>query len=105
MKKIILDENLPIAFRHFLPEFEVVTVQFQGWSGIQNGELVQLIDGKFDVLLTGDKNLRYQQNIQGRDISIVELPYTRLGSLEPYVERIKQAIEVAEAGSYIVIER
>ena len=37
-----------------------------GWSGIQNGELVRLIDGDFDVLLTGDQNLRYQQNLTDR---------------------------------------
>lgn len=79
-------------------------MQFQGWSGVQNGELIKLIDGQFDVSLTGDKNLRYQQNILGRKISIIELPYTRLGALEPYVDRIKSAIISSAAGSYAVIE-
>ena len=83
MKTILLDENLPVPLRHLLSEFKVVTVQHQGWAGKQNGELIHLIDGKFDVFLTGDKNLRYQQRIAGRMISIVELPFTRLGSLEP----------------------
>ena len=104
MKTIILDENLPVPLRHLLSEFIVVTVQYQGWSGKQNGELIQLIDGNFDVFLTGDKNLRYQQRIASRMISIVELPFTRLGSLEPYLERIKSAIRDSVAGSYTQIQ-
>jgi hypothetical protein len=103
VKTILLDENLPVALRHSLTEFEVVTVQFQGWSGKQNGELISLIDGKFDVFLTGDKNLRYQQKIDTRSIAIVEVPFTRLDSLNPYLEEIKAAIRSATTGQYIQI--
>jgi hypothetical protein len=81
VKKIILDENLPISLRHHLSEFEVVTVQFQGWSGIQNGDLIALIDGHYDVFLTADQNLRYQQNLRNRSIAIVELPFIRKSSI------------------------
>ncbi|MGL5017117.1 MAG: hypothetical protein ACRDBP_03205 [Luteolibacter sp.] len=104
MKKILLDENLPVALRHLLAEFQVVTVQFQGWSGKQNGELISLIDGRFDVFLTGDKNLRYQQRIETRQISIIELPFTRLQSLEPYLDQIRAAIRNSVVGDYIQIE-
>lgn len=58
MKKVILDENLPVDLRYFLTEFSVVTVSYQGWSGIQNGDLIRLIDAQFDVFITGDKKLR-----------------------------------------------
>ena len=78
-------------------------MQFQGWSGKQNGELIRLIDGKFDVFLTGDKNLRYQQRIDIRNIAIVEVPFTRLESLNPYLEEIKAAIRRATIGEYIQI--
>ena len=54
MKRIILDENLPQPLRHEFCDHDVVTVGFVGWSGTQNGELIKLIDGKFDVLITGD---------------------------------------------------
>ncbi len=104
MKTILLDENLPVALRHHLSEFDVVTVQFQGWSGKQNGELIQLIDGKFDVFLTGDKNLRYQQRIETRKIAIVELPFTRLQSLETLLEKIRDAIRNSVIGDYIQIQ-
>ena len=103
MKTILLDENLPIALRHFLTEFDVVTVQFQGWSGRQNGDLIRLIDGRFDVFLTGDKNLRYQQRLKTRKIAIVELPFTRLQSLEPYLDEIRAAIRNSVVGDYIQI--
>jgi hypothetical protein len=104
VKKILLNETLPVALRHLLAEFQVVTVQFQGWSGKQNGELISLIDGRFDVFLTGDKNLRYQQRIETRQISIIELPFTRLQSLEPYLDQIRTAIRNSVVGDYIQIE-
>jgi len=93
-----------VALRLLLAEFQVVTVQFQGWSGKQNGELIRLIDGRFDVFLTGDKNLRYQQRIESRQIAIVELPFTRLQSLEPYLDQIRAAIRNAVIGDYIQIK-
>ncbi len=104
MKRILLDENLPIPLRLLLREFDVVTVQFHGWSGIQNGELLALADDRFDVLITGDKNLRYQQNMAGRRIAIIEVPFTRLSQIEPYIESIKRAILNASTGSYRQIE-
>ncbi|MGL4398913.1 MAG: hypothetical protein ACRCXD_03515 [Luteolibacter sp.] len=103
MKTILLDENLPVALRHLLADFHVVAVQFQGWSGKQNGELIDLIDGRFDVFLTGDKNLRYQQRIETRQIAIIELPFTRLQSLEPFLDQIHAAIRHSVAGDYIQI--
>lgn len=103
VKKVILDENLPVPLRHHLAEFEVVTVQYQGWSGIQNGELVALIDGRFDVLLTADQNLRYQQNLRNRRTAIIELPFIRRQSIPLWVERIRTAILSAQPGDYIQI--
>jgi len=103
VKKVILDENLPVPLRHHLAEFEVVTVQYQGWSGIQNGELIALIDGRFDVLLTADQNLRYQQNLRDRRIAIIELPFIRRHSITLWVERIRHAILSAQPGDYIQI--
>ena len=103
MKTILLDENLPVALRHHLADFDVVTVQFLGWSGKQNGELIGLIDGRFDVFITGDKNLRYQQRIETRQIVIIELPFTRLRSLEPYLDQIRAAILNSVAGDYIQV--
>lgn len=103
VKKVILDENLPVSLRHHLRDFDVVTVQYQGWAGIQNGNLISLIDGKFDVLITADQNLRYQQNLRCRRIAIVELPFIRRKLIPLWVERIRSAILSAQPGDYIQV--
>jgi predicted metalloenzyme YecM len=103
VKKVILDENLPQPLRHHLTEFDVVTVQFLGWSGIQNGELISLIDGRFDVFLTSDQNLRYQQNLSHRQIAIVELPFIRRKEIPRFVDQIRKAILSSNSGDYIRI--
>ena len=104
MKTVILDENVPQPLRHYLTGFDVVTVQYQGWAGITNGELIALIDGRFDVFLTADQNLRYQQNLRTRSIAIVELPFIRRRDIPKYVERIREAILSASMGDYIQIQ-
>lgn len=104
MKRVILDENLPQPLRLLLGDHEVVTVQYQGWSGIQNGDLLKLIDGAFDVFITGDKNLRYQQNLSGRKVAIIELPFSRLDSLQPLLAKIRAMIDTAEDGDYCQIQ-
>lgn len=103
MKKVILDENLPVPLRHHVTEFDVVTLQYQGWSGIKNGELIALIDGRFDVLVTADQNLRYQQNLRNRAIAIVELPFIRRSSIPLWIDRIRNAILAAQPGDFIQI--
>jgi hypothetical protein len=104
VKKVILDENLPVDLRHLLIEFSVVTVSYQGWGGIQNGDLIKLIDRRFDIFITGDKKLRYQQNLSGRQIAIIELPNTRLAEIEGYLSDIILAIRSAIPGSYTQIK-
>jgi hypothetical protein len=103
VKKVILDENLPQLLRHHLTEFDVVTVQYLGWSGIQNGALISLIDGKFDVFLTADQNLRYQQNLKNRKIAIIELPFIRRQDIPRFISRIREAIISSVVGDYIQI--
>ncbi|MGF1678507.1 MAG: hypothetical protein ACFCUX_04860 [Candidatus Methylacidiphilales bacterium] len=104
MKKVILDENVPIGFRYFLSEFEVVTVDFLGWNGTRNGALIRRIERIYDVLVTGDKNLRYQQNLMDRRVSIVELPFTRIEALGKKAEEIRLAIRNSSPGSYTQIK-
>lgn len=81
-----------------------MTVQYQGWAGIQNGELLKRIDGNFDVFVTADKNLRYQQNLVGRRVAIVELPFARLESLLPLLVKLQAAIDSVCEGDYIQIQ-
>lgn len=102
--KVLLDENVPAPLRQLLEPHAVTTLQAQGWAGISNGDLVRLVDGVFDVLVLADKNLRYQQNLSGRRLALVELPTNRWPLLQPLLPKIRTAIEHAMPGSYQVIE-
>jgi predicted nuclease of predicted toxin-antitoxin system len=72
--KILLDECTPHVLKKYLTDFEVTTVQEVGWAGITNGALLQLAENQFDVLVTSDQNLKYQPNLTGRQLAILQLP-------------------------------
>ena len=101
--KIILDESLPRPLNQFFPADETVTVQEMGWAGLKNGELLARTDGRYDVLVIADKNLRYQQNLTNRKIAIVELPTNRWPVLKQMAARITAAVKNASMGTYTVV--
>ena len=100
---IIFDENVPWPLSRYLESQIVTTVQKEGWGGIQNGELIKEIEGKFDILILADKNLRYQQDLSARKISIIELPTNRWPILEPRIPEILKALKEVRPGSYCII--
>ncbi len=100
--RILFDENVPAPLRRYFPDDQVVTVQQLGWSGIENGELVSRADTEFDVLILADKNLRYQQNLTGRKLALVELPTNRWPILEPLGAKLATAVHGAVPGSYVI---
>ena len=61
--RVLLDENLPVDLAAELVGHQVTTVSGLGWQGIKNGELLQRAQGTFEVLVTMDRNLEFQQNI------------------------------------------
>ena len=61
--RVLLDECVPRALRDDIPGHEVKTVAEVGWAGVKNGELLRLAAGQFDLLLTVDRSLEYQQNL------------------------------------------
>lgn len=101
---VILDENLPRGLKRLLTDIDVSTVQESGWSGISNGDLIARADGRFDVLLTADKNLRYQQNLSARQIAIVELPSNRWPDLKAMAQQITDTLRTVEPGSYRFVQ-
>lgn len=62
MRRVLFDEDVPRPLRRDLPGFEIQTVVEAGWSGIKNGELLRRAETTFDVFLTADRNLQFQQN-------------------------------------------
>ena len=71
--KILLDECVPWPMHKFLTGDECSTAQQHGWGGIKNGDLMRLAEKEFDLFITADQNIRYQQNLAGRQIAILEL--------------------------------
>ena len=69
--RVLLDECVPRALRAELPGHEVATVAEAGWAGIKNGALLQLAATRFEVLLTVDRNLEYQQKFTGLAIAVI----------------------------------
>ena len=102
--KIIFDENIPWPLREIFSSHEVTSVQKEGWAGVENGANLGHVDGKFDVLLLADKNLRYQQKLEGRKIALVELPTNRWPALQLILEKIVREVEVAQPGTYRIVE-
>jgi hypothetical protein len=84
---VLFDQGTPVAIRHALFGHTVKTAREQGWSTLLNGELLHVAEESgFDVFLTTDKNLRYQQNLQGRKLAIVVLSRSRWKLVEPIME-------------------
>jgi predicted nuclease of predicted toxin-antitoxin system len=102
--KLILDENLPHRLRREFPGHEVITVAYMEWSGSKNGELKLAESNGFNVLLTADRNLAYQQNLQGRVIALVCLTALDWELIKPHLEEIVAAVTMALPGSYRIVE-
>jgi hypothetical protein len=101
---ILFDENVPWPLVRFFVAHSVTSVQAEGWAGIGNGDLVARADARFDVLLLADKNLRYQQRLDGRTVALVELPTNRWPVLQDMAEQIVRAVEDARPGTYSIID-
>jgi hypothetical protein len=99
--RILIDENLPRYLVTVLTDYEIKTVQETGWSGIKNGPLIVRAEGQFDIFITGDKNLRYQQNLVGRKLIIIVLPSNRLSTVKSLVDQLKTKIAESQVGDYI----
>ena len=103
--KVLLDECVPRKLKREIANHEVVTVTEQGWSGIQNGELLNLAATKFDVFLTVDQNLSFQQNIKNFNIAIILMVArnNRLKTLLPLMPAVRAAIDEVKAGEIVRI--
>ena len=90
--KILLDECVPLPLRKILDPHICRTAQEMGWKNIRNGELLDLAEGEFDVFITADQGVRYQQNLTGRKIGILELSTNKLRLIEAAASQIKEAV-------------
>lgn len=101
--KLLLDECTPHVLKRLLTGFEIRTVQDLGWAGITNGSLLKLAEARFDVLITSDQNLKYQQNLSGRQLAIVQLPTNEVPIVVKLAPVVQKALESIKAGEFVEI--
>jgi predicted nuclease of predicted toxin-antitoxin system len=102
--KILLDECVPWPMRKFLAGQECSTARQRGWGGIKNGDLLRLAEGEFDLFITSDQNIRYQQNLAGRQIAILELSTNDLRRILAAQALILSAIETMQPREFRRLE-
>ncbi len=103
--KVLLDENLDHKLRKHLGDHEVFTVRYMGWSGLGNGDLLRAAEENgIEVLVTGDQNLAYQQNLAKRQIAIVTLSTIDWTILRDNLSLIVAAVDNAVPGSFQAVE-
>ena len=98
--KILLDECVPWPIHRLLSNHSCTSVQAQGWSGIRNGDLLELAEVEFDLFITSDQNIRYQQNLAGRRIAILEFSTNDLRRLQAARSLIEAAIGEMQSSDF-----
>ena len=104
-KQVLLDENLPQKLRLLLSAHKVVTAAYQGWAGKSNGALITAAEeAGFDVVVTADQGLNYQQNMKGRKLPLVVLSTNKNSLVMASVTKISAAINAVAPGSFAVVD-
>jgi hypothetical protein len=100
---VLIDECLPRAMKFLLAGHDCKTVREMGWSGQSNGALLSLAEPDFDVLLTIDQGMQYQQNVTGRELALVVLVASsnRIEDLKPILPSIFSALQRLKAGEIV----
>jgi hypothetical protein len=104
--RILLDECVPRPLRRSLPGHDVRTVQEMGWDGLENGDLLrEFTAAAFDVFLTVDQNLQYQQNLRAAGVAIVVLiaPSNKLSDLAPLMPKVVAVLATIQPGELIEV--
>lgn len=102
--KILFDQGTPVPLRNHLPHHIVETAYEKSWSNLKNGDLLTQAEAAgFEALITTDQNLRYQQNLSGRRISVVVLLTTNWPRIKNNAALVVQAMDNSHPGSYAEI--
>jgi hypothetical protein len=102
--KVLLDECVPWPMHKLLADHACTTAQLRGWGGIQNGELLRRAEGEFDLFITSDQNIQYQQTLTGRKVAILQLSTNKLRRIEAAADTIRSAVARIESGQFMHLE-
>ena len=99
--RVLFDQGTPAPLRHALTEHLVETAFERGWSQLKNGELIAAAEqAGFEVFVTTDKNLKYQQNLANRSMAIVVLQTTSWPRIQRALSEVVAAVNAVGSGSY-----
>ena len=103
--KILFDANTPGPLARFLRGHRVICADEIGWHRLANGELLRAAEDEgFEVLVTCDQNLRFQQNLADRKLAIVVLSTNHWPTLRPVAARIATAVDFARRGQVVTVD-
>ena len=98
--RILFDQGTPVPLRRSLSAHTVSTALEMGWSNLENGDLLREAEKQFDLLVTTDQNLRYQQNLAGRRLAVLILPTTNWLEIEQHTQQVVAAVAAIQPGEY-----
>ena len=102
--RVLFDQGTPVPLRNYLPAYQISTAYELGWSSFKNGELLQQAASQgFEIIVTTDQNLKYQQNLANRQIAIVVLGTTSWPRIQKVLPNIIEAINRIKPNGYIEI--
>jgi hypothetical protein len=98
--RILLDQGTPVPLRRRLIGHHVVTAYEMGWAQLKNGELLKAAEAEFEIFITTDQNLRYQQNLAGKRLAILVLPTTSWPKIEAHAAEVVAALNELRPGDF-----
>jgi hypothetical protein len=101
--RILFDQGTPAPLRRALSGHDVATAYEMGWSQLTNGNLLKEAEASFDIFITTDQSLQYQQNLSGRRLAILTLWTTSWPKLQRHLPQIIAAIEKLSTGDFIAL--
>jgi hypothetical protein len=107
-RRVLLDENLDHHLKSmFGPDIEALTVRDRGWTGLTNGELLPAAAGEFDVFVTMDRKLPYQQNLAGLDLAVIVIRSVSnaFAAVAPLMPEVNAAVREAPKGAATIVAR
>jgi hypothetical protein len=104
--RVLLDECVPRRLRRELPGHDVRTVNEMGWSGVKNGPLLRRAAQEFDVFLTVDQGVEYQQNPVGLDLAIIVMVATSndIDDLRPLIPQVRETLNSVSPGILLKVK-
>ena len=103
--KVLFDKGVPLGLRRALSSLEITTVQELGWDELENGSLLVTAQDEYDILISTDSNMKYQQNLPNYDIALIVLRAfnTKLESYLPLVPELEIAVQNINPGEVLYL--